>query len=274
MTQYGTWVTYSGSGRLVLAAILLAALGVLACAAARLRHPVKLPSPGRAAAVFMVAAWAVSVGALAVGVSMYVHQEFHDHLAKAPPPDPITPVTIGAALAVFLIVLIVSPAARPGVRLTSAVIAAMAAPIIFELPFDLIVMTRTYPAIPPDPALYRAWFFAPLLLVELTTLTLLALSPMVRVSRASLFFLALMLVVFAIWGLSGFSYPSAPLPITLNVVSKLLAFAAGLSLFVPHWFTRGGALRQPGETLDRARPETLVPARTWAGLFHDADTPG
>jgi hypothetical protein len=32
-----------------------------------------------------------------------------------------------------------------GVRLSSAVIAAMAAPMIFELPFDLIVMARTYP---------------------------------------------------------------------------------------------------------------------------------
>jgi hypothetical protein len=42
-----------------------------------------------------------------------------------------------------------------------------------------------------------------------------------------------MLVVFAVWGLSGFGYPSAPVPFALNVLSKIVAFAAALSLFVP-----------------------------------------
>jgi hypothetical protein len=74
-------------------------------------------------------------------------------------------------------------------------------------------------------------FFAPLFLVEFTTLALLTLSPMVRLSRAAFFFFALMLVVFAVWGLSGFAYPSMPVPFALNVVSKILAFAAALSLF-------------------------------------------
>jgi hypothetical protein len=42
-----------------------------------------------------------------------------------------------------------------------------------------------------------------------------------------------MLGVFAVWALSGFGYPSAPLPITLNVVSKILAFVTALTLFLP-----------------------------------------
>ena len=42
-----------------------------------------------------------------------------------------------------------------------------------------------------------------------------------------------MLVVFAIWALFGFGYPSAPAPITLNVVSKILAFVTALTLFLP-----------------------------------------
>jgi hypothetical protein len=109
----------------------------------------------------------------------------------------------------------------------------VAAPMIFEFPFDLIVMARTYPPIPPDPALYRVLFFAPLFLVEFTTLALLRLSPMVKLSRASFFFFAVMLLVFAVWGLSGFGYPSAPVPFALNVLSKIVAFAAALSLFVP-----------------------------------------
>jgi hypothetical protein len=80
--------------------------------------------------------------------------------------------------------------------------------------------------------LYRVLFFAPLFLVEFTTLALLTLSPMVRLSRSAFFFLALMLAVFAAWGLFGFAYPSAPVPFALNVLSKILAFAAALSLFL------------------------------------------
>ena len=55
---------------------------------------------------------------------------------------------------------------------------------------------------------------------------------MVRLTRATFYVLALMLGVFAIWALSGFGYPSAPLPIALNMVSKLLSFAAVVTIFL------------------------------------------
>ena len=115
----------------------------------------------------------------------------------------------------------------------SAALAGMAGPMIFELPFDLIVMARTYPPIPPHPAFYRFAFFAPLFLIEITTLALLMWSPMVRLSRATFVAYALMLAVFAVWALSGFEYPATPVPYALNVVSKLLAFATILTLFLP-----------------------------------------
>jgi hypothetical protein len=105
--------------------------------------------------------------------------------------------------------------------------------MIFELPFDLIVMARTYPPVQPDPAAYRVLFFAPLFLIELTTLALLTLSPLVRVRRLTFIGFALMLAVFAVWASSGFGYPSAPLPTALNVISKLIAFATALTLFLP-----------------------------------------
>jgi ABC-type glutathione transport system ATPase component len=41
-----------------------------------------------------------------------------------------------------------------------------------------------------------------------------------------------MLGVFAVWALSGFGYPSAPLPTALNIVSKILAFVTVLTLFL------------------------------------------
>jgi predicted lipid-binding transport protein (Tim44 family) len=47
------------------------------------------------------------------------------------------------------------------------------------------------------------------------------------------YFFALMLLVWTVWALIGFGYPSAPGPIVLNIVSKLLAFATALSLFWP-----------------------------------------
>ncbi len=118
----------------------------------------------------------------------------------------------------------------------------MAAPMVFELPFDLIVMTRSFPPLPPDPALYRAVFFGPLFAVEITTLGLLTLIPLARLTRQAFISLALMFVVFAIWALDGFGYPDATVPTALNVISKLLAFCAVLSLFA--W--PGGLRRRPG----------------------------
>jgi glucose dehydrogenase len=62
----------------------------------------------------------------------------------------------------------------------------------------------------------------------------LSLSPLVRLSRAACFAIALMLLIFAVWALFGFGYPFSPLPFTFNAVSKVVAFVVGLSLFLPH----------------------------------------
>jgi hypothetical protein len=61
-----------------------------------------------------------------------VRQELREHIAKAPPANPITMVTLTAAVVLFVVVFIANPRGL-GVRLSSAVIAAMAAPMIFEL---------------------------------------------------------------------------------------------------------------------------------------------
>jgi len=82
----------------------------------------------------------------------------------------------------------------------------------------------------------RPWalVYPPLLLVEITTLLLLLrLSPMARLTRATFFSFALMLGVWAAWALAGSGYPSAPLPIALNITSKILAFVAVFTLFLP-----------------------------------------
>jgi hypothetical protein len=232
--HYGTWAGYAGTARVLLAIVLLAAAAGVAYAATRLHLPARPAKPSATATTVRVLTWLFAIVVLLIGVAVYVKQLRHDHLLQAPPADPITPVTVIGVGVVFVAILIAGSSYGMRAALTSAAIGAMAAPMIFEFPFDLIVMARTYPPVAPDPALYRVLFFAPLFLVEVTTLALLTLSPMVRLSRAAFFCFALMLGVFAVWALSGFAYPSAPVPLTLNVASKILAFAAALSLFLPN----------------------------------------
>jgi hypothetical protein len=92
-------------------------------------------------------------------------------------------------------------------------------------------MWRTYP---PSPAIpFTLLFFLPLFLVEIMSFAMLRLSPAVKLSKYTLFFLAGMFLVFAIWALFGFAYPSSPLPTAFNMISKVLAFAVAVSLFLP-----------------------------------------
>jgi hypothetical protein len=233
MAQYGTWISYSGTARVVLALVLLIAAGGAAYAGTRLPLPVRAPRPGQKAANVMLAAWIVAITAFLGCVGFISQQEHRDHLPHARPPDPITPITLTAVAAIFVIIVLISSSRDWPVRLAGAAIGALAAPMIFEFPFDLIVMARTFPQIHPDPALYQALFFAPLFLIEITTLSLLTLSPMVKLPKATFFSFAAMLAVFAVWALPGFGYPSAPLPYALNVLSKILAFVTALSLFLP-----------------------------------------
>jgi hypothetical protein len=250
-TQYGTWVSYGGAARIELAVVLLVIAGILAWAGIRLPLPARpVRRPGRTAVIFMLGTWVLALLTFGIGLGAYALQEHQEHLLHAAPSDPISPVTGLAALAIFVTILATGPAGG-GVRLVSALVGAMAGPMIFELPFDLVVMARTYPPIPPHPAVYRALFFLPLFLVEITTLWLLTLSPRMKVSKAAFLCLAGMFALFAVWGLFGLAYPSAPIPIALNMVSKILAFATVLCLFLP--------LRTPASA-----PEPLVDASSTA----------
>jgi hypothetical protein len=232
-TVDGTWVSYSGTARIDLAIVLVAVAAGMVYAGTRLRRPVRLPRPGETATAIMVVAWLLAITAFLACAAQYVSAMRHHHLLPGLPPHPISPVTAACAVVIFVTILIVARSHRWPVRLASAAIGAMAAPMVFEFPFDLIVMARTYPPIPPDPALYRVLFFAPLFLVEFATLSFLTLAPMVRLTRATVFSFALMLAVFAAWALSGFAFPATPGPFAFNALSKILAFITALTLFLP-----------------------------------------
>ena len=242
MTQYATWASYGGDARIWLALGLLAAACCAVLAGIRLPLPVQFTQPGPAGWAATMVAWTTSITALLVCATIYVRQVIHGIQASgmsAPAPRlTILPVTLTAAAVLFVMIISRrSPDLRT--RLASAAIGAMAAPMIFELPFDPIVIFRFDPTLPGP----RPWtlVYVPLLLVEITTLLLLRLSPMVRLTRATFFSFALMLGVWAAWALAGFGYPSAPLPIALNIASKILAFAAAFTLFLSRQAAPGQA---------------------------------
>lgn len=41
-----------------------------------------------------------------------------------------------------------------------------------------------------------------------------------------------MFAVFAVWAAFGFAFPAEPLPLVLNVISKILCFVAAVMLFM------------------------------------------
>jgi hypothetical protein len=227
------WFSYGGTARVVLALVLVAVAAGVAGTGLRLQVPVRLPRPGRTARTVMLVIWGTAIVAFLICYSIYVQQLIQQHLIHSRPPQPIFPITAACMIALFFAILYIGRSLSQEARLGSAVIGAIAAPMIFEFPFDLIVMTRTYPGVAPDPALYRVLIFAPLFLVEFTTLALLSLSPLVRLRRAAFFAFALMLLIFAVWALFGLGYPSAPLPFAFNAASKVAAFVVALSIFLP-----------------------------------------
>jgi hypothetical protein len=240
------WFSYGGAARVVLALVLVSVAAGVAGVGFQLRVPVRLPRPGQTARTVILSAWGAAIMAFLICFSIYLHQLIQQHLIRSRPPQPIFPVTAACMVALFFAILYLGRSLNQEARLGSAFIGAIAAPMIFEFPFDLIVMTRTYPAVAPDPALYRVLFFAPLFLVEFTTLALVSLSPLVRLSRAAFFAFALMLLIFAAWALFGLGYPSAPLPFAFNAGSKVVAFVVALSLFFPQ--------RVPSQVLLTAEP--------------------
>jgi hypothetical protein len=218
----------------VFLAVTLLAIGVLLTyLGTRLKGAVGIKKPvGKTISVFMMTIWGLSLATFLIAVVTYGLQLYQQHLLGTPPTNPISPITYVCGLGTFIIIAYLSRSHGLKVALGSAFVGMAAAPMIFELPFDLIVMFRTYPPIPPSPNLYRLLFFLPLFVVEISTFSLLTLSPLTKLSKYTLFSLAGMFFVFAVWAFLGFSYPSDPISITLNGISKILSFVVAITLFL------------------------------------------
>ena len=232
MTHYGTWNPYVGSNSILLAVVLLIVTGVLIFLAIRLHHPIEIKRPGKFIGVSIVVIWLLSVTTFLVAVTTYVSALYQQVGQFTGPTNPITPITLLSGLVAFFVIAYLARRSGFWVALGSAIVGTIAAPMIFELPFDLIVMWRTYPPTPTTQ--FTLLFFLPLFLVEVSSFAMLALSPAMKLSRYTLYLLAGFFLIFAVWASFGFSYPDTPIPIILNVVSKIVAFAVAISLFVPH----------------------------------------
>ena len=224
------WVSYGGHESILLAVALLVVACGFAYAGKRLRTPLQIARPGAATAGFMIAIWLLAIYSSHVGAFVYglqVRQSFPGFVAAR-----VRVGTFVDALVTFFVILYLTRRWGWKIALASAVIGTAAAPMMFEFPFDLIVMARTNPTMPTRPMLYRELFFLPLFLVEFSTLSLLTLLPSMRVTARAAYAVAAMFVVFAVWAAFGFAFPAEPLPLALNVFSKILCFVAAIMLFV------------------------------------------
>lgn len=231
MTHYGEWSPYGGSSSVILAVVLFIVTGVLIYFAIRLPHRIEVKRPGKFLSVALVGIWLVAVTTFLVAASIYARADEQQMIHFTGPMNPIAPVTITSGVLAFFVIVYLAQRSGFWVALVSAIVGTIAAPLIFELPFDLIVMGRTYPPAPAIP--FTLLYFLPLFLIEISSFAMLTFSPFVKLSRATLFLLAGMFLIFAVWALFGFAYPAAPLPVALNVISKILAFATAVSLFLP-----------------------------------------
>jgi hypothetical protein len=236
MTVSGSWAAYTGSGAVILTVVLGIIAIALAILGTRMHRAMGAARPGKAVTFFLCVLWVLSLVMSLNAVGVY-DRAFIQQIASGQVPkitgaaNPITSVTLTGVLVTFFAILVLSRHHGWKIALGSAILGAMAAPWIFELPFDLIIVGKVYT---PLPALsFRGLYFLPLFLIEISTYSLLTFSPLVKLSRATFYSLSAMFLVFAIWAAFGFAFPSTPIPIALNAISKVLCFVAAITLFLP-----------------------------------------
>ena len=230
---FGEWVPYSGNSAIILGVVLLVIAGVFAFFGVKLKKSLKVKMPGKAMGGVLVAVWILSIVTFLINIGLYALIMSQGNFTGTVPHNPITKFTFTFALLSFAVIILVNIEKGKIVAFWSAAFAAMTGPMIFELPFDLIVMGRTYPPIPPDPTVLRLLFFLPLFLIELTTISLMFFSPLFNVTKYTLYSVAGMFLVFAIWGFLSFSFAYTTEFLILNVVAKALAFLVAITLFLP-----------------------------------------
>jgi hypothetical protein len=232
------WAPYAGTDAVALTVVLLIVGLFIAFLGTRLKNPLRTKRPSKTTIVLVILIWVLAILAFLVDSSAYVtyailllKPNLHATPASSTAPNPISSVTVLSAVVSFVLIAYLTRKHGIKVVLLSAFVGAAVGPMIFELPFDLIVFNMTL-ALAPSPTLFRALYFLPLFLIELSTMLLVTFSPLAKLSKYTMFSLAGMFLVFAAWASIGFPYPSDPIPTLLNDVGKVLSFVVAITLFL------------------------------------------
>jgi hypothetical protein len=218
------WNAYSGYTADLLALLLFVVGAALVVIGGRLKHGVKLPMPGRTLKVVIVLIWVLSI-LIVLRLFRIVARDTGQSVGNV---GPVFPITLASAICSFLFIAYVSR--RDGLTgaLGRAFAGAAAGPMVFELPFVLIIMFSV-----TTPIRSGLLLLVVFLVVILTTLALPAFSSRFALTNDFFYVLGAMFLVFAAWALlTGFAPPSDPLSFSLNAVSKVLGFAALDAAFV------------------------------------------
>jgi hypothetical protein len=237
------WRPYRFPSSVILSFILLI-IGIgLVILGRRMKTSINVPHPGKTLKIVMIITWVI----LILGF-LFLYAVGEKRTGRAVQNGPIFPITFACAVLTFAYLIYISR--RDGIlsALGNGIAGAAAAPMIFEFPFDLIVIPQVNASIR-----YLIVFFTPLFVIEIATLSLLLLSKRVSITRYSLYSLGAMFIVFAVWALEGFSYPSSPAPFILNAISKILSFTTIIALF-----SMGSKQAPIGETKEPVKGQTLT----------------
>jgi hypothetical protein len=207
---------------LVLSLILFLISAGIFLAGRRMRGEIKLPKMGKVLGAIVVIIWAFSI--------FFFHQiniEYAKYTGGAANLGPIFPITIVSAIVTFCYVAYATRRGGPLSSLGNGFLGFVAGPMVFELPFVLIIIPLV-----KAPLVAEIFFLVPLFTIVITTLSLLLLSRKIALTKNAVYLFGAMMFVFALWALDGYSYPSNLLIIALNGISKVLSFACIGALFL------------------------------------------
>jgi len=221
-TTLVVWSPYTSSGSILLFLVLALIGAGLILIGRRMTREIKLPRIGRILGIVVVVIWAFSILTF-----LRINRDLARYTGSAGNLGPIFPITIATAVCTFSFVAYISRHDGNRASLGRGFLAFIAGPMVFEFPFLLIVIPRV--SAPLIPALI---FLIPLFTIIFTTLAILLFSKKLAITKYSVYLYASMILVFAVWSLDGYSYPSNPVSFALNSISKILGFASVAALFV------------------------------------------
>jgi hypothetical protein len=241
------WPPYKGWSAIVLALILFTVSAGVLFAARRMRKEIPLPKIGKNSGLVIFIIWAFSILFF-----LKINQIFAKYVGAASNLGPIFPITLLSACATFVYAAYMVRKAGPVSALGNGFLAFIAGPMVFEFPYVLIVIPQV-----KAPLIAQILFLAPLFAIIFTTLALLLLSRRIALTRNSVYSFAAMIFVFGLWALDGYAYPTTPLTITLNGISKVLSFLCITALFLR---TPLDLSMSSQEKLDQKAPSTAASA--------------